>query len=168
MKTYTNLLFFLRPLKRIQGSNKMLQKYIFKLTVQFSHSVVSDSLWPHESQHARPSCPSLTPEVHSDSHPSSQWCHPAISSSVAPFSSCPQSFLASGSFLADNESALCIRWRKYWSFSFSISPYNGYSGLISFRIDWFDLPPVLGTLKSLHQYHSSKASILQHSDFFMV
>ena len=67
-------------------------------SVQFSHSVMSDSLWPHESQHARPPCPSPTPGVHSDSHPSSQWCHPAISSSVVPFSSCPQSIPASESF----------------------------------------------------------------------
>ena len=67
-----------------------------------------------------------------------------------------------------NESVLCIRWPKYWSFSFSISPSNEYSGLISFRIDWFDLLTVQGTLKSLLQYHSSKASILQHSAFFIV
>ena len=68
------------------------------LSVQFSHSVVSDSLWPHELQHARPPCPSQTPGVYSNSCPSSQWCHPAISSSVVPFSSCPQSLPASGSF----------------------------------------------------------------------
>ena len=67
-------------------------------SVQFSRSVVSDSLWPHELQHARPPCPSQTPAVHSDSRPSSQWCHPAISSSVVPFSSCPQSLPASESF----------------------------------------------------------------------
>ena len=67
-------------------------------SVQFSRSVVSNSLWPHESQHARPPCPSLTPRIHSDSRPSSQWCHPAISSSVVPFSSCPQSLPASESF----------------------------------------------------------------------
>ena len=67
-------------------------------SAQFSHSVVSDSLWPHESQHARPPCPSPTPRVHSNSHPSSQWCHPAISSSVVPFFSCPQSLPTSGSF----------------------------------------------------------------------
>ena len=67
-------------------------------SVQFSHSVVSDSLGPHESQHTRPPCPSPTPGVHSDSHPSSQWCHPVISSSVIPFSSCPQSLPASKSF----------------------------------------------------------------------
>ena len=66
------------------------------------------------------------------------------------------------------ESALCIRWPKYWIFSFSISPSNEYSGLISFRVDWFDLLAVQGTLKSLLQHHSSKASILQCSAFFMV
>ena len=67
-----------------------------------------------------------------------------------------------------NESVLCIRWPKYWSFSFSISPSNAYSGLISFRIDWFDLLAVQGTFKSLLQHHSSKASILQCSAFFIV
>ena len=72
---------------------------VFFQSVQFSHSVVSDSLQPHESQHTRPPCPSPAPGVHSDSHPSSQWCHPAISSSVIPFSSCPQSLPASESFL---------------------------------------------------------------------
>ena len=69
------------------------------ISVQFSHSVMSDSLWPHESQHARPPCPSPTPGVHSDSRPLKRWCHPAISSSVVPFSSCPQSLPASESFL---------------------------------------------------------------------
>ena len=71
----------------------------FKIySLQFSRSVVSDSLWPHESQHAKPPCPSPTPGIHSDSHPSSQWCHPPVSSSVVPFSSCPQSLPASESF----------------------------------------------------------------------
>ena len=88
-----------------------------------------------------------------------------LSSSVAPFSSCPQYFPASGSFPM---SRLCIRWPKYWSFSFSISPSNEYSQLISFRFDWFDLLAVQGTLKSLLQHHSSKASILQCSAFLMV
>ena len=79
----------------------MEKNFFLKMTissVQFSRSVMSDSLRPHESQHARPPCPSPTPEVHSDSHLSSQWCHPAISSSVVPFWSCPQSLRASGSF----------------------------------------------------------------------
>ena len=76
----------------------MLHFHFHLVQVQFSRSVVSDSLRPHESQHARPPCPWPTPRVHSDSHPSSQWCHPAISSSVVPFSSCPQSIPASESF----------------------------------------------------------------------
>ena len=85
---------------------------------------------------------------------------------------CRPLFLLPSSFpsirVFSNESALCIRWPKYWSFSFSISPSNEYSGPISFRMDWLDLLAVQGTLKSLLQYHSSKASILQHSAFFIV
>jgi len=115
-------------------------------SVQFSRSVVFYSLWLHESQHARPPCPSPTPRVHSDSRPSSQWCHPAISSSVIPFSSCPQSLPAS---VFSNESTLHMRWPKYWSFTFSIIPSRGISGLIPFRMDWLDLLAVQGTLKSL-------------------
>ena len=132
----------------------------------FSCSCVSNSLWPHGLQQARLPCPSLSPGVCSNSCPLSQWCHPAISSSVIPFSSCLQTFPASESF--SNESALHIRWPKYWGFSFSISPFSEYSGLISFRMDWFDLLAVQGTLKSLLQHHSSKASILKHSAFLMV
>ena len=100
-----------------------------------------------------------------DSHPSTQWCHPAISSSVVPFSSCPQSLPAS---VSSNESTLRMRWPKYWSFSFSIIPSKEIPGLISFRMDWLDLLAVQGTLKSLLQHHSSKASILRCSDFFTV
>ena len=132
---------------------------------QVSRSVMSDSLWPHELQYARPPCPSPTPEVHPNPYPLSRWCHPTISSSFIPFSSCLWSFPASGSFLM---SGLCIRWPKYWSFTFSIRLCNKYSGLISFRINWFDLFAVQGTLKCLLQHHSSKASILWHSAFFMV
>ena len=84
----------------------LLPQNSLSCSVQFSHSIVSDSLWPHESQHARPSCPSPTPRFHSNSCPSSRWCHPAISSSVVPFSSCPQSLRASES---SNESTLCMR-----------------------------------------------------------
>ena len=134
-------------------------------SVQFSCSVLSNSLQPHESQHARPPCPSPTPRVHSNSRPSSQWCHPAISSSVVPFSSCHQSLPAS---VFSNESTLHMRWSKYWSFSFSISLSNEHPGLISFRMDCLDLLAVQGTLKSLLQYHSSKVSILKHSAFFIV
>jgi len=133
-------------------------------SVQFSYSVVSDSWRPHESQHARPPCPSPIPEVHSDSHPSRQWRHPAISSFVIPFSSCSQSLPAS---VFSNESTLHMRWPKYWSFSFSISPSKEIPGFI-FRMDWLDLLVVQGTLKSLLQHHSSKASILRRSAFFTV
>ena len=126
---------------------------------------MSDSLQPHESQHARPPCPSQTPGVYLNSCPSAQWCHPAISSSVVPFSSCLQSLPAS---VFSTESTLHMRWPKYWSFSFSISPSNEHPGLISFRMDWLDLLAVQGTLKSLLQCYSWKASIFQCSAFFTV
>ena len=134
-------------------------------SAQFSRSVISNSLWPDGLQHTRPPCPSPTPRVFSNSCPSSQWCHPTISSSVVPFSRL-QSFPASGSFPMSQFFA--IRWPKFWSFSFNISPSNEYSGRISFRMDWFDLLAVQGTLKSLLQHHSSKASVLQSSAYFIV
>ena len=120
---------------------------------------MSDSLLPHGLQHTRPPCPSPTPRVSSNLRPLSQWCHPTISASVTPFS-CPQSFPASWS--------LPMSQPNYWSFSFSISPSNDYWGLISLRIDWFDILAVQETLKSLLQFHSAKASILWHSAFFMI
>ena len=125
-------------------------------SVQFSRSVMSNFLQPHKSQHARPPCPSPTPRVHWDSRPSSQWCHPAISSSVAPFSFCPQSLPASESFPI----TLRMRWPKYWSFSFSIIPSKEIPGLISFRMDWLDLLAVPGTLKSLLQLHTHLSSFI--------
>ena len=94
-----------------------------------------------------------------------KWCHLTISSSVIPFSPCLQSFSASGS---SSESVLNIRWPKDWNFSFSISPYNEYSEILSFRMDWLDFLADQETLKSLLQHHSSKASILQLSAFFIV
>ena len=94
---FFSLLLWVGCLQPIQFNQEKRLKYSSG-SVQFSRSVVSDSLRPHESQHARPPCPSPTPGVHSDSRPSSQWCHPAISSSVVPFSSCPQSLPASESF----------------------------------------------------------------------
>jgi len=124
-----------------------------------------DSLQPHESQHARPPCPSPTPGIHSNRSiesvmPSSHLilCRPLlllppIPSSIRVFS---------------NESTLCMRWPKYWSFSFSIIPSKEHPGLISFRMDWLDFLAVQGTLKSLLQHHSSKAPILRHSAFFIV
>ena len=136
-------------------------------SVQFIHSVMSDSWRPHRLQHTRPPYPSPTPRVCSNSCPSSWWCHPAISSSVVPFSSCPQS-LPPSIRVFSNESTLHMRWPKYWNFSFSISLSNEHPGLISFRMDWLDLLAVQGTLKSLLQHHSSKASILWCSAFFTV
>ena len=136
-----------------------------KFSVQFSHSVVSNSLRPHGLQHARLPCPSPTPGACSDSCPSSRWCHQTISSSVIPFSS---HLHYPSTWVFSNESALRIRSPKYWSFSFNISPSNEQSGLISFRMDWLELLAVQGTLKSLLQHHSSKASILLHSAFFIV
>ena len=133
-------------------------------SVQFSRSVVSDSSWPHGQQDVRPPCPSPASRAYSNSCPLSRWCHPTISSSVIPFSSLLQSFPASGSFLR----SLYIRWANHWRFSFTISPSNEYSGLISFRMDWLDLLAVQGTVKSLLQHRSSKASILRHSAFFIV
>ena len=135
-------------------------------SVQFSCLVVSHSLWPHESQHTRPSCPSSpTPGVHSNSCPSSQWCHPAISSSVIPSPPAPNPSQHQSLFRWVNSH---IRWPKHWSFSFSIIPPKEHPGLISFRMEWLDLLAVQGTLKSLLQHHSSKASILPHSVFFTV
>ena len=126
---------------------------------------MSNSLLPNGLQHARPPCPLPAPGVYSThvhrvsnaiqpSHPlSSLSLLPSIFPSIRVFS---------------NESVLCIRWSKYWSFSFSFTPSNKYSGLISFRIDWLDLLAVQGTFKSLLQHHSSEASILRPSAFFTV
>ena len=130
--SYTSVTTILLGL--VLSSLKIILMYMFS-SVQFSRSVVSNSLRPHESQHARPPSPSPTPEVHSDSCPLSQWCHPAISSSVVSFSSCPQSLPAS---VFSNESTLCMRWPKYCSFSFSIIPPKEIPGLMSFRMDWLD------------------------------
>ena len=124
-------------------------------SVQFNHSVMSDSLRPHGLQHARPPCPSPTPGVHPNPYPLSRWCHPTISSSVVPFSSCPQSFPASGSF---QMSQLCASGGQSIGAlaSTSVLPMNtqDWSPL---RMDRLDLFPVQGTLKSLLQHHSSKA-----------
>ena len=142
--------------------------YLYSCLIQFSSvAQLCPTLRPCGLQHDRPPCPSPTPGVYSDSWPLSQWCHLAISSSVVPFSSCLQSFPASGSFQISQ--FFRVRCPKYWSFSFSISPSSEYSELIFFRMDWLDLLAVQETLKSLLQHHSSKASsILQHSAFFIV
>ena len=132
---------------------------------QFSHSFMSRSLWPHGLQHARPPCPSATPRVYPNSCPLSQWYHPTISSSVIPFSSCLQSFPASGSFPMS---------RHFASGGQSIGALASASVLPMNIQDWF---PIGWTgwislqskgLKSLLQHHSSKASSLRHSAFFSV
>ena len=133
---------------------------------QISRSVVSDSLQPHESQHARPPCPTPTPVVYWDSRPSSQWCHPAISSSVVPFSSCPQSLSQHQSLFQWVNSSHEVA--KVLEFQLCIIPSKEIPELISFTMDWLDLLAVQGTLKSLIQHHSSKASVLLHSAFFIV
>ena len=125
-------------------------------SVQFSHSVVSDSLQPHEPQHTRPPCPSPTPRVHPNPRPLSRWCHPIILSSIVPFSSCPQSFPAAGSFLmsqlfASGGQSIGV------SASTSVFPMNTRD----WSLNWLDFLAVEGTLKSLLQHHSSKASILK-------
>ena len=127
---------------------------------------MSDYLQPHGGLYTRLPCPSPSLRVCSNSCPLIQWYHPTISSSDIPFFSCLQFFSSIRVF--SNESALNIRWSKYWSLSFSISPSNAYSEIISFRTDWLDLLAVQETLKSLFWHHSSKASILQCSAFFMV
>ena len=135
------------------------ESYRYISSVQFSGSVVSDSLQPHESQRTRPPCPSPTPRFYPNLCTSSRWCHLAISSSGIPFYSCPQSLPAS---VFSNESTLCMRWPKYWSFSFSISPFKEHPGLIFFRMDYLDLLAVQGTLKSSPtlQFKSINSSVL--------
>ena len=127
---------------------------------------MSDSYRPCKLQHARPPCPSPTPRVHPNPRLLCQWCHPTISSSVVPFSSCPQSFPASGSFQISQ--LFSSGGRSIGVSSFNIRPSNEHPGLISFRTDWLDLLAVQGTLKSLLQHHSSKTSTLRCSAFFTV
>ena len=134
-------------------------------SVQFSRSVVSDSLRPHESQHARPPCPSPSPGVHSDLRPSSPWCHPAISSSVIPFSSCPQSLPASGSFPMNQHFA----WGGQSAGVSALAPFlpkksQGWSP--SEWTGWISLQSKGPS--SLLQHHNSNASILQCSAFLTV
>ena len=126
-----------------------LSNIISIVSVQFSSvaQLCPTVLQPHGLQHTRPPCPSPTPGVYPSSCPLSGWYHPTISSCVIPFSSCPQSFPASGSFQMSQ--LFASGGGKYWSFSFNISPSNEYSGLLSFRVDWLDLLAVQGTSKSL-------------------
>ena len=135
------------------------------LKLLFGCSVVSDSLQPHGLRHACLPCSSPSPRACSNSCPLSWWCHTTILS-CHPDLLLPSIFPSIRVFSRD--SALHIRCLKYWSSSFSVSPFNEYSRLISFRIDWLKLLAVQGTLKSLLQHHDSKASILWCSAFFMV
>ena len=131
-------------------------------SVQFSCSVVSNSLRPHESQHAKPPCPSPTPGVHSDSRPSSQWWHPAISScrSLLLLPPIPASIR-----VFSNESTFRMRWPKYWSFSFSIIPSKEIPGLIFFRMDWLDPFAVQGTLKKMYYVGAKVIAVLHCWNF---
>ena len=133
-------------------------------SVQFSCSVVSDSLWPHGLQHASPPCLSSTPGVSSNSCPLSRWYHPTISSSVIPFSPTPSIFPSIRVF--SNESVLPIRWPKYWNFIFNISPSNEYSGLISLSLTgWISLQSkglsrvFSNTTVQKHQFFSPQLSL---------
>ena len=136
----------------------MVRHYIS--LAQISHSVVSNSLRPHESQHARPPCPSPIPRVYSNSRPSSRWCHPTISSSVIPFSCCPNPSQHQGLFQWVSSSQQVA---KVLEFQFQHQSSNEHPGLISFRMNCLDLLVVQGTLKSLFQHHRSKASIFRRS-----
>ena len=127
---------------------------------------MSDSLWPHEPQYTRPPCPSPAPRVHPNPCPLCRWCHPISSSSVVSFSSCPQSFPASGSF----QMSQLFAWGGQSigvSASASVLPMNTQDWF-PFRMEWLNLLAVQGTLKRLLQHHSSKASTLLCSAFFIV
>ena len=143
----------------------LLQGDLWITSVQFRRSVMSDSLQTHEQHHTRPPCPSPTLGVHPNLCPLSRWCHPPSHPLVSPLL-LPSIFPSIRVF--SNESTLYIRWPKHWCFSFNISPSSEHPGLISFRMDWLDLLAVQGTLKSLRQHHSSKASNFLHSAFFIV
>ena len=147
-------------IKRINiGKNiTLIHTYVHSIS-SVSQSVTSSSLWQHGLQHTTLPCPSPTSTACSGSCPSSWWCYPPISHPLSSPSPLPSIFPSITVF--SKESALRIRWPEYWSFSFSISPSNEYAGLISFRIDWFDLFAVQGTLKGLFQHHSSKGKFFR-------
>ena len=144
----------LLPLPAVTPHGELWGNWMWKHKISSVQSLSHVPIFATPWTAARLPCTSPTPRAYSKSCQLSQWCHPTISSSfIRVFSS---------------ESVLCIRRPKYWSFSISISPSNEYSGLISFRMNWLDFLAVQGTLKSLLQHHSSKASILGHSAFFIV
>ena len=140
----------------LKNFNFLREKYS-TYSVQFSRSVMSSSLWPHGLYHTRPPCPSPTPRVYSNSCPLSRWCHPTIS--VVPFSSRLQSFPASGSFQTS----------QFFTSGGQSAGVSASTSVLPMNIqDWFPLGLTGWTLKSLLQHHSSKASILRHSAFFIV
>ena len=151
------------PSRKIIVAIKRLDSGVRISSVHFSCSVLSDSLQHHGLQHTRSPCLSPMPGFYSNSCSLSQWCHPTIASFIVPFFSHLQSFPVSGSFPMSQFFASGGQ-----SFSFNIRPSNEQPGLISFRMDWLDLLAVQGTLKSLLQHHSSKASIPWCSVFFIV
>ena len=146
---FSGFCFSVFKLWKYDTSTGDLEKEQSYISVQFSCSVLSNSLRPHELQHARLSCPP-TPGACSSSCPLSRWCHPTISPSVIPFLLLLPSIFPSIRVFS-SELALRIRGPKHWNFSFSISHSNEYSGLNSFSMDWLDLLAVQGTLKSLLQ-----------------
>ena len=158
--------FLFSPLNFLSSNqHHSLSQRLYRFLLLFSRSVMSDSLWPFGLHHASLSCPSLSHGVCLRSCPLNWWCHSSRLILCRPLLLLSSIFPSIRVF--SSESALCISWPKDWSLSFSTSPSNEYSGLINFRIDWFELLPVQGTLKSFLQ-HNSKALILQCSAFFMV
>ena len=129
---------------------------------------MSNSLQTNGLQHVKLPCPSLSLKVCSYSYLLSWWCYLTISSSATPFSFCLQSFPALGSLLMSQIFTSSGQRPKYWNFSFSISPSNEYSGLISIRIDWFDLFSVQGTLKSLLHLHNKRHKISVHTCSYLL
>ena len=154
--------------KQYGNFSKIKNRTTIVVVATIQCSVISNSLWLHGLQYARLLCPSPSPRAYSNPCPLNQWCHPTIPSSITsshPLLLLPSIFPSIKVF--SNQSALHIRWPNYWSFSFSISPSNEYSGLISFSWLFWSLA-VQGMLKSLLEHHSSKASILQYSAFFTI
>ena len=147
----------------LDNGGRAITQFIFS-TVQFSWSAVSDSLQPHGLQHDRPPCPSPTPGVYSNSCPLSWWCCRTISSfslQIASYIPYSPAFNLPNIRVFSNESDLCIRWPKYQSFSFNISPSNEHSGLISFRMGWLHLLAVSMGLSRVF----SNTTVQKHQSF---
>ena len=163
--TFIYYVIYIKHLRAIKILDIVYVQWFYFISESVSHSVVSDSV-TNGLQPASLLCPPLSCGVSSNSCLLSWWCYPTLSSSVAPFLFLPSIFRSIRVF--SDESALHIKWLKYWSFSLNISPSSEYSGLISFRIDWFNLLAVRGLSRVYSQHHSSKAWILWQSAFFIV